>query len=217
MCWGEAGVMLRCCDTGTNCQSAICAGPLPVIRVILHYIVGFHAVVKHWHKQLKQQERQIFLMDFPIQPKKSMKTSNYVLDSGLDVHTILPTPHHPLSMVKEKREGKTNNKTTALYGKNNSTYLVVRFSEVVEVGNMFQKNTKLCRQVFEHQTMVISLLQLPHMLLEINNKHIYHLSSLTAALARLFSFQGGQQLLVVLTLSLIFLQGNWPTRNSTSM
>lgn len=49
-------------------------------------------------------------------------------------------------------------------------HLVVRLSEVVEAGDVFQEHTKLCRQVFEHQAMVIRVLQLPNMFLGMN-KH----------------------------------------------
>lgn len=47
VCWSEASVMLRCRGTGTNRQRAISSGPLPVIGVIFHDIVGFHTIVKH--------------------------------------------------------------------------------------------------------------------------------------------------------------------------
>lgn len=46
-------------------------------------------------------------------------------------------------------------------------HLVVRFCEVVQAGDVFQKHTELCRQMFEHQVMVVSLLQLPHVFLGI--------------------------------------------------
>lgn len=48
----EAGVMLRRRGSGADRQGAISAGALPVVRVILHNVVGFHAVVKHGHQQL---------------------------------------------------------------------------------------------------------------------------------------------------------------------
>lgn len=51
-------------------------------------------------------------------------------------------------------------------------HLVVRLSEVVKAGDVFQEHTELCRQVFEHQAMVVSVLQLPHMLLGVN-KHTH--------------------------------------------
>lgn len=59
-------------------------------------------------------------------------------------------------------------------------HLVVRFSEVVQAGDVFQEQAKFCRQMFEHQAMVVSLLQLPHMLLGLSKRtHIsvtfYHL------------------------------------------
>lgn len=57
-------------------------------------------------------------------------------------------------------------------------HLVVRLSVVVKAGDVFQEHAKLCRQVFEHQTVVISLLQLPHMFLR-TNTHDCHISSLT--------------------------------------
>lgn len=44
-------------------------------------------------------------------------------------------------------------------------HLVVRLGEVVQAGDVLQKHSKLCRQVFEHQPMVVGLLQLPNMFL----------------------------------------------------
>lgn len=44
--------MLRRRGSGADRQGAISAGALPVVRVILHNVVGFHAVVKHGHQQL---------------------------------------------------------------------------------------------------------------------------------------------------------------------
>lgn len=59
-------------------------------------------------------------------------------------------------------------------------HLVVWLSEVVKAGDVFQEHTKLRRQVFEHQTVVVSLLQLPHMFLGMNKHTHTHPSHLIA-------------------------------------
>lgn len=56
VCRSEACVMLRCRGRGTDSQSAVCARPLPVVRIVLHNVVGFHAVVKHGHQQLEEHK-----------------------------------------------------------------------------------------------------------------------------------------------------------------
>lgn len=84
-------------------------------------------------------------------------------------------------------------------------HLVVGLGEVVEGGDVFQEDTKLCWQLFEHQTVVVSVLQLPYVFLETNKpRHlqIWRTSSLTATWMR----EDNNYLL--LTLSLIFLHGN---------
>lgn len=84
-------------------------------------------------------------------------------------------------------------------------HLVVGLGEVVEGGDVFQEDTELCRQLFEHQTVVVGVLQLPYVFLEMNKPahlQICRTSSLTATWTR----EGNNYLL--LTLSLIFLHGN---------
>lgn len=50
--------MLGCCSSGADGQSAICRCSLPVVGVVLHDVVGFHAVVKHRHQQLVENKVQ---------------------------------------------------------------------------------------------------------------------------------------------------------------
>lgn len=57
-------------------------------------------------------------------------------------------------------------------------HLVVRLGEVVQAGDVLQEHSKLCRQVFEHQPMVVGLLQLPNMFLRGEHTHSSHPSSL---------------------------------------
>lgn len=57
----EAGVVLRRRSTGADGDRPIGAGPFPVVRVVLYDVVGFHAVVKHRHQQLKSQRNTPFL------------------------------------------------------------------------------------------------------------------------------------------------------------
>lgn len=55
-------------------------------------------------------------------------------------------------------------------------HLVVRLSEVVQAWDVFQKHSELRRQVFEHQAMVVSLLQLPHVFLGTKNTNLSHVN-----------------------------------------
>ena len=74
-------------------------------------------------------------------------------------------------------------------------HLVVWLGEVVEGGDVFQEDTELCRQVFEHQAMVVSLLQLPHMFLRMRKHNHTHTAvtshHFTATWTGLFSFREG--------------------------
>lgn len=45
------------------------------------------------------------------------------------------------------------------------SYLVIGFGEVIQAGDVFQEQSKLCWEVLEHQAVLISLLQFPHVLL----------------------------------------------------
>lgn len=45
------------------------------------------------------------------------------------------------------------------------SYLIVWFGEVVQVRDVIQEDSELSRQVFQHEPVVIGVLQLPYMLL----------------------------------------------------
>lgn len=45
---------------------------------------------------------------------------------------------------------KRNHKIETPCFESNMCHLVVRLSEVIQAGDVFQKHTKLCRQMFEH-------------------------------------------------------------------
>lgn len=53
-------------------------------------------------------------------------------------------------------------------------HLVVGLGEVVQAGDVLQEHSKLCRQVFEHQPMIVGLLQLPNMFLRGEHTHTVH-------------------------------------------
>lgn len=76
---------------------------------------------------------------------------------------------------------------------------------------MLQEDVELSRHVLEQHPVVVALLDLAHLLLEEDTQE---LPGLSRALTREWGVWGEK---TDSTLSLIFLQGSWPTANSTSM
>lgn len=97
------------------------------------------------------------------------------------------------------------------------TYLIVRLGVVVQRQDVLQEDVELSRHVLEQHPVVVALLDLAHLLLEEDTQEIPGQSRTLTWWewgAVCVCGEGGQ---TDSTLSLIFLQGSWPTANSTSM